>query len=99
MPTPLLEEFVYSILGVLSPRPMLGSSWRISGRKWYALNALDLNPTVSEDRLDGKSLYFVTLNRNKQSAAFEMFVDEAPSSPRCHDCQGGCDRVLTTYCP
>lgn len=26
--------------------------------------------------LDGQSLYFVTLNRNKQSAAFEMFTDE-----------------------
>jgi crotonobetainyl-CoA:carnitine CoA-transferase CaiB-like acyl-CoA transferase len=26
--------------------------------------------------LDGQSLYFVTLNRNKQSAAFEMFSDE-----------------------
>ena len=51
MPTPLLEGIVYSIWGVLSPRPMLGSSWQISGRKWYALNARDLNPTVSEDRI------------------------------------------------
>lgn len=38
-------------------------------------------PRPEPDRLrgpyhDGKSLYFVTLNRNKQSAAFDMFSDE-----------------------
>ena len=38
-------------------------------------------PRPEPDRLrgpyhDGKSLYFVTLNRNKQSAAFEIFSDE-----------------------
>jgi crotonobetainyl-CoA:carnitine CoA-transferase CaiB-like acyl-CoA transferase len=77
MPKPLLEGIRVLDLGRFIAAPYAGQLLADLGAEVVRVE----RPRPEPDRergpyLDGESLYFVTLNRNKQSAAFEMFVDE-----------------------